>query len=186
MTGEGDTRRDELVGVALRVLERDGLEQFSIGEIAREAGIKPPSLYKQFVNKADIEAAMVELGFRTQAVVNSRAVAALGASAAPGQIARTLVRAYRDFGLQHPQLYRLMNDRPLPENFPQEAMDAISADYRRLFTDPLLATSFWAWAHGLLTLELANRFESQSNIDGLWTVMVDHLVAEVDGAKSSK
>ncbi len=180
MTRVGDSRRDELVSVAIAVLERDGLERFSIGEIARKAGIKPPSLYKQFANKADIEAAMVELGFRTQAVVNSRAVAALGKSASKRQIAETLVRAYRDFGAQHPQLYRLMNDRPLPATFPPEAMDAISADYRKLFTDPLIATSFWAWAHGLFTLELANRFESQSNIEGLWKVMVDRLVVEVD------
>jgi AcrR family transcriptional regulator len=180
MTVVRDTRRDELVGIAITVLERDGLERFSIGEIAREAGIKPPSLYKQFLNKADIEAAMVELGFRTQATVNSKAVAALGESASKRQIAETLVRAYRDFGMQHPQLYRLMNDRPLPASLPSEAVPAISVDYRKLFTEPFLATSFWAWAHGLLTLELAGRYESQSDIEGLWKVMVDRLVAEVD------
>ena len=179
MTEVGDTRREQLVRVAITVLERNGLERFSIGEIAREAGIKPPSLYKQFLSKADIEAAMVEYGFHAQAKVNRRAVAALGESASKRQIAETLVRAYRDFGMRHPQLYRLMNDRPLPASFPPEAMDEISVDYRTLFTDPLLATSFWAWAHGLFTLELANRYESQSNIEGLWKVMVDRLVAEV-------
>jgi len=186
MTGAHDTRRDELVGMAIAVLERDGLERFSIGEIAREAGIKPPSLYKQFRNKADIEAAMIELGFRTQAKVNRKAVAALGKAASKGQIAETLVRAYRDFGMQHPQLYRLMNDRPLPATFPPEAMDAISVDYRKLFTEPLLATGFWAWAHGLLTLELANRYESQSDVEGLWKIMVDRLVAEVERVESAE
>ncbi|MEO6943663.1 MAG: TetR/AcrR family transcriptional regulator [Lacisediminihabitans sp.] len=175
-----DTRRDELVRVAISVLERDGLEKFSIGEIARDAGIKPPSLYKQFVNKADIEAAMVELGLREQATVNSSAIAALGESASKSQIAETIVRAFRDFGTQHPQLYRLMNDRPLPATLPPGAMDAISADYRKLFTNPSLATSFWAWAHGLLSLELAGRYESQSDVEELWKVMVGRLVAEVE------
>lgn len=172
-------RRDELLDVALEVLERDGLENFSIGEIARTAGIKPPSLYKQFLSKADIEAQLIGVGFRLQGEANGRAVAALGASPSRRMVVEILVRAYRDFGFRHPQLYRLMHERPLPETLSEEVYSARAVDYRKLFSDSTVSTSFWAWAHGLLSLELAGRYASQADVDGLWLVFVDRLTAEV-------
>jgi len=40
--------------------------------------------------------------------------------------------------------------------------------------------SFWAWAHGLLILELAGRYEAEVDVDKLWAVLVDRIVAEAD------
>ena len=171
-------RRDELLAIALEILERDGLEAFSVGEIARAAGIKPPSLYKQFDGKADIEERLIELGFRLQGETTKRAIAALGATPTRRMVVEMLARAYRDFGLRHPQLYRLMHERPLPAALPQEVYDARALDYRALFSDRTTSTSFWAWAHGLLILELAGRYGAEVDVEELWLVLVDRIAAE--------
>jgi AcrR family transcriptional regulator len=179
MSKGSPARRDELLEVAHKVLERDGLEHFSIGEIARAAGIKVPSLYKQFLGKADIEERLIVLGFRLQGETTARAIAALGASPSRRMVVEILVRAYRDFGLRHPQLYRLMHERPLPVSLPMDVYLARAVDYRRLFSDRTIETSFWAWAHGVLSLELAGRYELDVDIEGLWQVLTDRLVEEI-------
>lgn len=179
MSAEQSSRSDELLEVALRVLERDGLESFSIGEIARAAGVKPPSLYKQFEGKADIEARLIEIGFRMQGDTTQRALAALGASPSRKTVLAMLVRAYREFGLGHPQLYRLMHERPLPATLPAETYMARGAVYRSLFDDPSVATSFWAWAHGLLILELAGRYEPAVDVDRIWEILLERVSGEL-------
>lgn len=172
-------RREELLEIALLVLERDGLESFSMGEIARAAGVKPPSLYKQFDGKADIEALLIERGFRLQGDTMERAIAAIGTGRPKRMIVAMLARAYRDFGIRHPQLYRLMHERPLPASLPQDVYLARAVTYRSLFEDPLVATSLWAWAHGLLVLELAGRYEVGVDVDKAWEILVDNITAAV-------
>jgi AcrR family transcriptional regulator len=180
MNAEQLVRSDELLEIALRVLERDGLEAFSMGEIARAAGIKPPSLYKQFDGKADIEARLIERGFRMQGETTQRALAALGASPSRKTVFAMLVRAYREFGVGHPQLYRLMHERPLPATLPMEVYLARSTSYRSLFDDPSAATSFWAWAHGVLILELAGRYEPAVDVDRIWEILIEKVSAEIN------
>lgn len=180
MNAEQLVRSDELLEIALRVLERDGLEAFSVGEIARAAGIKPPSLYKQFEGKADIEARLIEKGFRMHGETTERALAALGKSPSRKTVFAMLVRAYREFGVRHPQLYRLMHERPLPAALPSEVYLARGESYRNLFDDPSAATSFWAWAHGLLILEIAGRYESTVDIERIWEIMIERVSAEVN------
>ncbi|WP_349899620.1 TetR/AcrR family transcriptional regulator [Parafrigoribacterium soli] len=172
-------RSDEVLELALGVLERNGLEAFSIVEVARAAGVKPPSLYKQFDGKADIEARLIEIGFRMQGDTTARAMSALGPAPTRRMIVEMLVRAYRDFGHRHPQLYRLMHERPLPPTLSAEAYMARGETYRSLFDDPSVATSFWAWAHGLLTLELAGRYEAAVDVDRIWEILIERLSAEL-------
>jgi AcrR family transcriptional regulator len=179
VSAEAPERRAELLEIALRVLERDGLEAFSIVEIARTAGIKPPSLYKQFEGKADIESSLIEFGFRMQGDTTQRAMAALGPSPARRTIVEMLVLAYRDFGHRHPQLYRLMHERPLPASLPAEVYLVRGATYRTLFDEPAMATSLWSWAHGLLSLELAGRYPDTVDVDRVWEILIEKVTAEV-------
>lgn len=178
MSPARSVRSDEVLEFALGVLERNGLEAFSIVEVAKAAGVKPPSLYKQFDGKADIETRLIELGFRMQGESTKRALAALGPSPTRRMVVEMLARAYRDFGHRHPQLYRLMHERPLPATLPRDAYDARALTYRALFTDRTTSVSFWAWAHGLLILELAGRYESEIDVEQLWAILIDRIVAE--------
>jgi hypothetical protein len=37
--------------------------------------------------------------------------------------------------------------------------------------------ALWAWAHGLLILELAGRYESEIDVEQLWAILIDRIVA---------
>jgi AcrR family transcriptional regulator len=178
MVQEVRTRRDELVAVALEVLERDGLHNLSIGEIARLAGIKPPSLYKQFTSKDDIEIRLIGLGFDLMAREFAEAAAERKPDMSHREEVALLGQAYRDFGHRHPQLYQLMHSRPYPEAElgPQDGQPA-TFYFRALLPDADLAEAAWAWAHGLLSLELSGRVAEESDPMARWNLIFDVIEA---------
>lgn len=176
--GARSARSHELLAIALEVLERDGLEQLSVGEIAREAKIKPPSLYKHFAGKAEIELGLIELGFELFTQDTRAALAALGPRASRRKKVTAYAHAYRAFGLEHPQLYRLMNERPLPrEKLAPEVESEAMRDYLDLVADRDRARSYWAWAHGLLSLEIANRYPPDADLDAAWQVLINAIAS---------
>jgi AcrR family transcriptional regulator len=77
------------------LLDREGLEALTIGRLARELGIKPPSLYKHFDSKRDLEAVLIADGFASFAAALEAAGEGLPAFAraydafAPGQPSST-------------------------------------------------------------------------------------------------
>lgn len=168
------SRREQLLTVALAVLEDDGLERLSMGAIARRAGIKTPSLYKHFAGKADVELRLIEHGFGLFEIAVREENDRLGPSATKAQSIDAFARVYRSFGLAHPQLYRLMNGRSLPrESLTPGAEEGATRAYFALVPDIDVARSLWAWAHGLLSLELVNRYPPGADLDAAWRVLVD-------------
>jgi TPR repeat protein len=49
-----NTTREAIVAAARRLVARDGVEQFSLGRVADEAGFAPPTVYAYFLNKNDL------------------------------------------------------------------------------------------------------------------------------------
>lgn len=166
-------RRDELVEVALEVLERDGFNNLSIGAIARSAGIKPPSLYKQFASKDDIEVRLIARGFELMASEIDAAAATVTPGVSHREQLGLLARAYRGFGHHYPQLYLLMHSRPYPENElgPQNDQSA-TFYFRQLLPEAEMAGAAWSWAHGLLSLEISRRLPDGDG-ESLWAMVTD-------------
>ncbi|WP_403023122.1 TetR/AcrR family transcriptional regulator [Salinibacterium sp. GXW1014] len=172
------SRRQQLVQIALEVLERDGFAHLSIGEVARLAGIKPPSLYKQFESKADIEVRLVEHGLQMLADGFERCLAQMPSDTEPKERVRLLLGAFRDFGLAHPQLYLLMNSKPFAE---EQAAVQISHPAASMFRDAMTTllgadeggsktAAVWTWAHGILSQEVVGRVRQP---DETWHIMVE-------------
>lgn len=160
------TRRDALVDIALDVLERDGFASLSVGAVARQAGIKPPSLYKQFTSKADIELALIDLGFtRLSSDYITPSVTAAEGSRLDKITA--LVTAYRAFGLANPQLYLLMHSKPLSASHSKQSERAAVSQLRAFVSGPVGATSAWGYAHGVLSLELVGAIAPEL-LDDVW------------------
>jgi AcrR family transcriptional regulator len=175
-------RREQLLDLAADLLERDGLEDFGVGTLARAAGIKPPSLYKQFAGLGEIHAALISRGFSAFAA----AVAEAGAAAAtPRAAVAGFARAYRREALERPQLYRLMTGRALDRDALDDgAEDDAAAGVIALFGESAerhdVARAAWAWAHGLASLEIVGRFPPGADVDAAWQVLVDTLSARLD------
>lgn len=84
-----------------------------------------------------------------------------------------VARAYREWALAHPHLFRLMNDRPLPRDRLPTGLEARAAEpVLGALGDPHRARAAWAAAHGLASLELAGRFPADADVDAAWAAMV--------------
>jgi AcrR family transcriptional regulator len=171
-------RITELLQVALEVLEEEGLENLGVGTISRRAGIKPPSLYKQFESKADIENQLADLGFRLWGEGLGETLQGLPDAAGRRDRIAAIASTYRELGLTHPQLFRLMNARPfLGPQLVAAVAQQLPQGYEALFPASEVAFSLWAWGHGLLVLEIAGRFPPEIDLDSMWDRLVDTVAA---------
>jgi AcrR family transcriptional regulator len=133
-----------VVAAGRRLLEEEGVEALTMRRLADRVGIRAPSLYKHLPDKAALEAAIIATGLEDTAAAFEAAVQgagegrnrgageAEGASEASAHAAgagdeaeqgaggglAALAAAYRRFALEHPHLYRLMNNGPLPREHP--------------------------------------------------------------------
>lgn len=164
-------RRDEIVAVAGRLLDAQGPDGVSMRNIAAELGIKAPSLYKHVSDKAELELALIADGLAETAEVHA---AAIDGSADP---LADLARAYRGWALDHPHRYRLMTERPLPRAELPAGLEARAAApvIAACGGDPDRARAAWAFAHGMVMLELADRFPPDADLDAAWAAGVDAL-----------
>ena len=156
-------RAREIVLAARDLLDEHGAESLTMRRLADQLGIRAPSLYKHVPDKAALEAAVIASGLEDLA---GELAAAVESAAEP---LSALAAAYRGFALAHPHLYLLITNRPLPRNrLPAGVEDRAAAPLLRATGDRALARAFWAFGHGLVTLELAGRFPPDADLDAAW------------------
>jgi AcrR family transcriptional regulator len=161
--GPMSARQQEIVGVARVLLTGEGVEALTLGRVAQALGIKPPSLYKHFSSKRALEAVLIAEGMRMWA----------GALESPDPTLAGIAVAYRRFARENSELYRLMTDRPLPRELLPEGLEArAAAPVLRAAGDPDLARAVWAFAHGMVVLELAGRFPPDAELEHAWAKAV--------------
>lgn len=155
-------RVDEVVAAARRVLDRDGLPGLTMRSVAEELGIKAPSLYKHVAGKAAIEVALIAA---TMAEIGE----ALHATLAAGGSTADLLATYRREAKAQPNLYRLATTGTLPrEQLPPGLEDRAGEPFFTVTGEPHRAQALWAFAHGMVILELDGRFPPGSDLDRTW------------------
>jgi AcrR family transcriptional regulator len=160
-------RARQIVQVARQLLEQDGAPALTMRRLADRLGIRAPSLYKHLPDKAALEAAIIATGLEDLAAVLEAALEAAPDSGIEPLAA--LAGAYRAFALAHPDLYRLMTDQPLPrDRLPPGVEARAAAPLLRAAGNPDLARAVWAFAHGMVRLELARRFPPGADLDTAW------------------
>ena len=151
------------------LLETGDESALSIRAIAEAVGVTPPSIYLHFADRNELVFAVVEEGFRHLHGAMDEAVKGIED---PMRRIEARGRAYIDFGLTHPEHYRiLMMSSPelTPERFGdvrlvdtadlgpllQDVRDAIEAGQIR-GDDPLMvASGLWIMVHGITSLLIA-------------------------------
>lgn len=154
------SRSDQIVEVAQALLDEAGPAGLSMRAIATAVGIRAPSLYRHFPDKAAIEAALQERALLDLADT----LAAAGPNLVP------LAAAYRDWALAHPHRYALISGQALHrDRLPAGVEDAAAAPLRdAVHGDADRARALWGLAHGLVELELAGRFPPGADIAAAW------------------
>jgi AcrR family transcriptional regulator len=161
------SRRQQIVNVAWSILESEGPDAVTMRRLGTELGIKAPSLYKHFPDKAAVEAAIIDRGFL---LWGEQARLAL---ALPGDRIQNLAAAYRRVVRDMPHLYRLMTVGPLDRSRLTPGLEEWSgAPFGELFHDPELARAFWGFLHGMAILEIDRRFPDSADLERSWAAGV--------------
>jgi AcrR family transcriptional regulator len=111
--GEGDRLREEILDAVGALLDETNDESaVSIRAIADRVGVSPPSIYRHFEDKdALLNAVCADVFAQLQFGI---AEAVAQASDPVDALARA-ARCYVDFGLEHPEHYRIVFMRPMPK-----------------------------------------------------------------------
>jgi AcrR family transcriptional regulator len=171
-------RAREVVTEGRRLLEEEGVEALTMRRLAERLGIQAPSLYKHLPDKTALEAAIIATGMEDAATAFETAVAGVtdaggsGPAGGPGggnEALLALATAYREFALGHPHLYRLMHNGPLPrQHLPAGLEERTAAPLLRAAGSRARARAVWAFAHGMVLLELDQRFPPDADLDAAW------------------
>jgi len=151
-----DQRRIELVEAAVRAIDRHGPDA-SVADIAAEAGISKPVIYRYFADKAELHSAVGKWG--ADLVLEKL----LPVIVAPGPVRERVASAcdaYLEVLEEHPQVFLLLVRHRTDNSDPlADGKIAIAAMLARAIGDSLRAQNLDAagaepWAHGLVGLGL--------------------------------
>jgi AcrR family transcriptional regulator len=164
--GAPGDRRAQIADTARALLDAEGPQALTMRRIAAALGIKAPSLYKHVPDKTSLEALVVATGFTELA--GTLAAAARTADGADKLAA--IAAAYRGYALAHPHLYRLMTYQPLRRDLLPAGLEAQAAEplAQAAGYDQARARAMWAFAHGMVSLEIDGRFPPHADLDQAW------------------
>ncbi|WP_189054668.1 TetR/AcrR family transcriptional regulator [Longimycelium tulufanense] len=157
-----EARRAEFVDATMCAIKKHGAD-VGMDEIAAEAGVSKPVLYRHFADKADLYLAVAQRGTD---VLMERMAPALDALAhdkvTPRQWIRGTVDTYLALIEQYPEMYRFVVrgqfvDRPPDRDLVAEDKRALASAIARIFGDYLRAFGMDSggaevWGHGVVGL----------------------------------
>lgn len=168
------TKREEILDSACDLYLAEGLEGFSMRQLARRVGVTAPALYRHYENKEAVLAEVVGEAYRRLVQYLYRALE----GDTPEDRFRLAGRAYADFALENPRLYQMiyasrdvlgmerLSEEARSQAFAigqfwrdrvREVMDAGVLEER----DPEeAAVTLWSHAHGLIALHLRGMLDT--------------------------
>ena len=184
--GQGERLRDEILDAAERLLiETGNRDAVSIRAVAEAVGVTPPSIYLHFADKTDLLFAVCEKHFE---VLDKQLEEAAAATDDPLESLRLRGQAYVQFGLEHPEHYRILfmgKPEETPDSFGDDRLrqsasfDHLVEGVQRCLDAGLLtgealfiALGLWAVVHGITSLVIAKPDFPWPPVEQL----VDHVV----------
>jgi len=149
-------RRAEFVAAAVRAIDAHGPDA-AIADIAIEAGVSKPVLYRYFADKAELH---TEVGHWGAQQVLDRIMPALLATAPVREKVARSVEAYLATIEEHPQVFLLLVRNHVGGDPLAGGKERIAASFARVLGDTLRrlgvdAAGAEPWAHGMVGMGLA-------------------------------
>src|SRR5215212_4955610 len=124
-----ENRREAAIATILEaaweLARRDGVAGLSLSEVARQVGMKPPSLYSYFDSKAALYDAMFADGYREYV---SRDINAIPPGATLQEALASGIRRFVEFAVEDPARYQLLFQRTVPGFVPSEPSMAVAEE----------------------------------------------------------
>lgn len=181
---------DDVVDTAMAIADRDGLEAASLSAVARELGIKTPSLYNHVEG---VDGLRRELAMRGSRILLSEFEEAI-ADRTGAEALREVARVDRDFAIEHPGLYESFLPAPRQHDDP-EFYDAMAEPVFAIAHVLLdmgipqseaihLIRALRATLHGFLDLEAKDGFGMPVDIDESFHAAVELMISGIESAAS--
>lgn len=179
---------EDVVDAAMIIADRDGLEAATLSAVARELGIKTPSLYNHV---SGLDGLRRQLAIRGSRILLDDFQRAIGKRRG-GDALRMVAAVDREFARVHPGLYEAFLPAPREEDDPE--LYAVMAEPVFAIAHVLLdmgipqsqaihlIRAFRATLHGFLDLEAKDGFGMPVDIDQSFDAAVELMVAGVEAA----
>jgi AcrR family transcriptional regulator len=174
-----------VVKAAAHLLNREGVEALTLGRLARQLGVQPPSLYNHVAGLAGLQRELARLNLR-QLAERLEAVA-IGRSGAAGFTA--VAQAYRAYIKENPGLYLNSLRASRQARTPDSELLAAEERVVRIVLAMLAplgvrgadaihaARGLRSAVHGFTTLEIAGGFGLPVDLDESFARLIGMLVA---------
>lgn len=191
MTGRRGLSRSAVVDAATEIVETDGASALTLSAVARELGVKSPSLY----NHVDsLEQLRRDVALRAVGDLGDRlGTAAMGRAGRDALVA--IADEVRTYATEHYDLYELtVRARPGDEEFARASLRAVEpllAVFHGYDLDDVeaihAARSLRATLHGFVTLEAVGGFGLDVDVDESFAWLVERLAEtfEASAARSA-
>lgn len=159
--------RTALLAAAIREIESVGVEHLSLRSLATEVGVSPSAAYHHFADKDALISAVALQGFAMLEGAVTQAAVSVPVTADPAARLGAAARAYIDFALAHPHLFRVAFSGHRPD---MDTSGSVHPLLGQLLDDIAESGSVpaelrqgadavvWAAVHGMATLVLEGYF----------------------------
>ena len=185
-----DHRKALIVDIALKLLDRHGLEAVTVRRVAQKLGVGTMTLYTYFTNQRELKRAIVRRGFE---MLNEFCESQ--GTLATEQLWRGGSHSYVHFAVAHPNLYRLMFQSQLAKT----DADLFHGGFQLLLNKVMItmpndqlskdafrkqaimaAGRYWIALHGIATLATTGRLcVLERELDEIIDDMIGHIAPEV-------
>ena len=164
---ERSARVAQVVAAARAVIDRDGLDGLTMQSVAAELRIKAPSLYKHVERQGGTSRSSSSSTRWPRWATRStrRSAEAPPGGAGPPACSRPTG------GWRSPAPTSTASPRraALPRSRPPSGLEAwAGAPFRLATGDPYRGQALWAFAHGMVVLEIDRRFADATRLDTTW------------------
>ncbi len=155
-----------VVEAAARLADAEGLSAVTLARLARELGVRSPSLYTHIAGLDDLRRRIGTIG----AIQLGEALSAAAAGRAQGDALAAVAHAYRRYAREHPGAYAALQPAYPPDDEPRrrvvEVVLAVLRGYGLEGDDAVHATrSLRAALHGFCMLEAEGGFGIPLSVD---------------------
>jgi AcrR family transcriptional regulator len=165
--------REAILTTSLKLIEKSGIDQLSIREVAKATGVTHQAPYRHFKDREELLAALAQDGFEKLYIDMSKFVEGI---IDPMDRAIKIGEGYFQWATSNKEHFRLMFNRNVPDYDTSVGLKAASAkilelvlsvvaenqaagNIRKVDDTRLVARQFWAAVHGVSLLFIDNQFK---------------------------
>jgi len=169
--------RESIIARAWEMIDQEGVDAFSMHQLAAAFGVKTPSLYR-YVKRNDLYRSVNTL---TSERLLEALYPTLEGDALPFEKMRQLALSYRSFAHAHPTVYGLMYTNTVDDLRPDEdeleqgvlPLQALMAQHTDDDNSLPALRGLMALIHGYLMLEIAGQYRRGGDLDETFIQVIE-------------